>query len=49
VLLLCYDFDPTTGKLTLSIMKLLRVAAAGMTIAVAGMVCAAFHRGRQAI
>ncbi len=49
VLLLCYDFDPTTGKLTLSIMKLLRVAAAGTTIAVAGLVYIAFRRGRQAI
>jgi protein SCO1 len=49
VLLLCYDFDPTTGKLTLSIIKLLRVAAAGTTIAVAGMVYIAFRRGRQAI
>ena len=49
VLLLCYDFDPTTGKLTLSIMKLLRVAAAAATIAVAGTIYAAFRRGRQAI
>jgi protein SCO1 len=48
VLLLCYDFDLTTGKLTLSIMKLLRVAAAGTTIAVVGMVYIAFRRGRQA-
>ena len=49
VLLLCYDFDPTTGKLTPSIIKLLRVAAAGATIIVVGMVYVAFRRGRQAI
>ena len=37
VSLLCYDLDPTTGKcVNLSIMKLLRVAAAGTTIAIAG-------------
>ena len=49
VLLLCYDLDPTTGKLTLSITKLLRVAAAGTTIAIAGMVYVGFRHGRPTI
>jgi protein SCO1 len=48
VLLLCYDFDPATGKLSLSIMRLLRVATAGTTIAIAGMLYFAFRRGRRA-
>jgi protein SCO1/2 len=44
VLLLCYDYDPTTGRYTLAIMKLLRLAGAIMVVTVGGMLFLAFRR-----
>jgi protein SCO1/2 len=35
VMLLCYDYDPTTGQYTLAVVKLLRWAA-GITLAIVG-------------
>ena len=47
VLLLCYDFDPVTGKRTLAIVKILRLIAA-MTVSVtAGALILAFHPKRS--
>jgi protein SCO1/2 len=46
VLLLCYHFDPTTGRYTLAILKLLDLAA-GITVAtLAGTLFLAFRRDR---
>lgn len=44
VLLLCYDFDATTGRYTFAIMKLLRLAAAVTLATVAGALILAFRR-----
>lgn len=46
VLLLCYHYDPTTGRYTLAIMKLLRLAAAITVVVVAGTLFLAFRRDR---
>lgn len=46
VLLLCYDYDPTTGHYTLAIVKLLRMAAVGTIVAVAGGMFLAVRRER---
>lgn len=46
VLLLCYHYDPTTGRYTLAILKLLRLAAAITVVSVAGTLFLAFRRGR---
>lgn len=46
VLLLCYHFDPTTGRYTLVIMKLLRLAGAITAMTVAGTLFLAFRRDR---
>ena len=47
VLLLCYHYDPQTGRYTLAIMKLLRLAAAITVLAVGGMLYLAFRRQRS--
>jgi protein SCO1/2 len=47
VLLLCYHYDPATGRYTLAIMKLLRLAAAIMVVTIAGTLYLAFRRERS--
>jgi len=47
VLLLCYDYDPTTGGYTLAIMKLLRLAAAITVVTIVGILFLAFRRERR--
>jgi len=44
VLLLCFDFDPTTGRYTLAIMKALRWGAVATTALVAAMAFRAFRK-----
>lgn len=46
VLLLCYHYDPTTGRYTLAIMKLMRLAAGLTVLLIAGMLYLAFRRDR---
>lgn len=46
VLLLCFHFDPTTGRYTLEIMKLLRLGAALTAVAVGGTLFLLFRRER---
>jgi len=46
VLLLCYHYDSTTGRYTLAIMKLLRLAAVITALTVAGTLFLAFRRDR---
>ncbi|MGH6838326.1 MAG: SCO family protein [Methylocella sp.] len=47
VLLLCYNYDATTGRYTLAIMKLLRLAAAITVLAVGGTLFLAFRREKE--
>lgn len=47
VLLLCFDFDPTTGRYSLAIMKLLRLAALLMVAVIAGTLFLLFRRERS--
>jgi protein SCO1/2 len=47
ILLLCYHYDPTTGRYTLAIMKLLRLAAGITVITLGGTLFLAFRRGRR--
>jgi protein SCO1 len=44
VLLLCFHYDPTTGRYTLAIMKLLRLTAGITAVVVAGTLFLAFRR-----
>ena len=44
LLLLCYDYDAATGKYTLSIMRLLRVAGTATAVALGAFVCLMFRR-----
>jgi protein SCO1 len=44
VMLLCYDYNPATGRYTLAIMKLLRLAAAITVLTMAGVLFLAFRR-----
>jgi len=46
VLLLCYHFDPQTGRYTLSILKLLRLAALITVLTTGGTLYLAFRRER---
>jgi len=46
VLLLCYDYNPVTGRYTLAIMKLLRLAAAITVATMAGVLFLAFRRDK---
>jgi len=48
ILLLCFDYDPTIGRYTLAIMKLLRLTAAITLIAFAGALVLAFSNKRRA-
>jgi hypothetical protein len=47
-LLLCFDFDSTTGRYTFAIMKFLQIGAAGMTLALAAMIYREFRKGARA-
>ena len=44
VLLLCFHFNPTTGRYTLEIMKLLRLAAFLTVVTIAATVCFLLRR-----
>jgi protein SCO1 len=44
LLLLCYDYDAATGKYTLSIMRLLRIAGTATAAALGAFVCLMFRR-----
>jgi len=46
VLLLCYHFDPTTGRYTLAILKLLDLAAGITVVTLVGTLFLAFRRDR---
>jgi protein SCO1/2 len=46
VLLLCFHFDPATGRYSLAILKLLRLAAALTVVTIAGMLLVLHRRGR---
>ena len=48
ILLLCFDYDPTIGRYTLAIMKLLRLAAVVTLIAFASALVSAFSNKRRA-
>ena len=47
VLLLCYDYNPATGRYTLAIMKLLRLASAITAAALAGALFLALRREKR--
>jgi len=47
VLLLCYHYDPQTGRYTLAITKLLQLAAAITVLTMAGTLYLAFRRERS--
>ncbi len=47
ILLLCFHFDPNTGRYTLAIVKVLRVAAALTVLTLGGTLLLAFRRGRR--
>jgi protein SCO1 len=48
VLLLCFHYDPQTGRYTLAIMKLLRLAGLITVVTIAGALLYAFRRERPA-
>lgn len=48
ILLLCFHYDATTGRYTLSILKLLKLAAALTLVTVAGLGLSLFRRERRA-
>jgi protein SCO1 len=49
IVLLCYDYDPTTGRYSLAIIKILRLIAALTVLTVGGLLFLAFRReGRPA-
>lgn len=47
-LLLCFDFDSTTGRYTLAIIKVVRLAAIIMALALAAMIYREFRTGARA-
>jgi protein SCO1/2 len=47
VLLLCFHYDPQTGRYTLAIMKLLRLAGLITVVTIAGTLFLAFRRARR--
>lgn len=47
ILLLCYHYDPATGRYTLAIIKLLRLAAGITVVTVGGTLFLAFRRERR--
>ena len=46
VLLLCFHFDPTTGRYTLAIMRLIQVGGALRVLVVGGTIALALRRER---
>ncbi len=48
VLLLCFHFDPATGRYTLAVLKLLKLAAVITIVTVGGVMLLAFRRERSA-
>jgi protein SCO1 len=46
VLLLCFHFDPTTGRYSLAILKLLRLAAVLTVVTIAGLLVVLHRHGR---
>ena len=48
VLLLCFHFDPTTGRYTLAVLKLLKLGAALTVLVIGGVMLLAFRRERSA-
>ncbi len=48
VLLLCFHFDPTTGRYTLAILKLLKLGAGLTVLVIGGTLFLAFRRERRA-
>ena len=47
ILMLCFHFDPATGRYTLAIMKVLRIAGAVTVLGIGAIVFAAQRRGRS--
>jgi protein SCO1 len=48
VLLLCFHFDPTTGRYTLAVLKLLKLGAGLTVLVIGGTLFLAFRRERRA-
>jgi protein SCO1/2 len=46
ILLICFHFDPTTGRYSLEILKVLRLAGALTVLTIAGMVFLLCRRER---
>ncbi|MDR3533499.1 MAG: SCO family protein [Rhodopila sp.] len=47
ILLLCFHYDPTTGRYTLAILRVVQLGAAITVMVVAGIVMLALHRERR--
>jgi protein SCO1/2 len=47
ILLLCFHYDPTTGRYTLAILRILQLGAAITILAVGGTVMLALRRERR--
>ncbi len=47
ILLLCFHYDPTTGRYTLAILRVLQLGAAITVMVVAGTVMLALRRERR--
>jgi protein SCO1/2 len=47
LLLICFHFDPTTGRYSLAIMKVLRLAGVLTALTIAGMLCLLYRRERM--
>ena len=48
ILLLCFHYDPTTGRYTLAIMKVLRLMGIMAVLTVGGMMLLLHRQGRRA-
>ena len=47
ILLLCFHFDPTSGRYSLDVINALKWAAALMVIGIGGTLVMAYRRGRD--
>jgi protein SCO1/2 len=47
VLLLCYEYDPASGRYTATVMRLVRLAGAGTVVALTGLVLFLWRRERR--
>jgi len=47
VLLLCYQYDPATGRYTVSVLKAVRLASGVAVASLAGLVGGLWWRGRR--